>query len=188
VLPQTEIRIDSITLKALRQWLIFALLCLISLFAALWLRGGTEATPFAILESLLADIKTSVTECLISIPELIENLEDGEPKTHFDTQASAAPLPGHSTSISSIDHTAEDRQACNRPHTKSRSETDAATIYTWIDEKGQAHMSDTQPNGIIASVIDVGMKKRDFTYNIVSDGVSVPVDFAGQLSAGSKRI
>jgi hypothetical protein len=49
-------------------------------------------------------------------------------------------------------------------------------------------MSDAQPSDIIASVMDIGMKKRDFTYNIIPDGITIPVNFPGQLAAGSKRI
>jgi hypothetical protein len=90
--------------------------------------------------------------------------------------------------FSSYDHTSGDNQVCNRPHTTSRSDTDRSLIYKWVDQNGQTHMSDQQPDGIIASVMDLSLKKRDFTYEIIPDGVSVPIDFPGQLSAGSKRI
>jgi hypothetical protein len=49
-------------------------------------------------------------------------------------------------------------------------------------------MSDEQHEGIIASVVDMDMQKRDFTYNIIPDGITVPVNYPGQLAAGSKRI
>ncbi|MEM8563598.1 MAG: DUF1570 domain-containing protein [Pseudomonadota bacterium] len=49
-------------------------------------------------------------------------------------------------------------------------------------------MADTRPPGVIASVLDIGLNKRDFTYEIIEDGVSLPIDFEGQLAAGSKRM
>jgi hypothetical protein len=52
----------------------------------------------------------------------------------------------------------------------------------------QPIMSDEQHEGIIASVVDMDMQKRDFTYNIIPDGITVPVNYPGQLAAGSKRI
>jgi hypothetical protein len=39
-----------------------------------------------------------------------------------------------------------------------------------------------------ASVTDLGSTKQDFTYEIIADGVSLPIDFQGQLAAGSKRM
>ena len=90
--------------------------------------------------------------------------------------------------FSSMDHTANDHQACGRPATKSRSDTSSQLYYKWVDDKGQTHISDQPPADRIASVIDLGMSKQDFTYEIIPDGVDVPLDFQGQLAAGSKRM
>jgi Domain of unknown function (DUF4124)/Protein of unknown function (DUF1570) len=148
-------------------------------FAALWLRGGTDATPFAILDSLLA----MGDQRLISDLEKVTRQETAAPT---DPRSNTA--PGQYPNTSPTDHTIEDQYACGRPRTKSRSETDSQLIYKWIDGEGQTHMSDQPPDGIIASVMDMGMEKQDFTYHITPDGISVPTNFPGQLAAGSKRI
>jgi hypothetical protein len=110
------------------------------------------------------------------------------PDSSSPTTAASQSKSSQNSGYSSADHTADDLQACNRPQTKSRADTDTKLIYKWVDETGQTHMSDEQPEGIIASVMDLSMKKRDFTYQIIPDGISVPTDFPGQLAAGSKRI
>ena len=89
---------------------------------------------------------------------------------------------------SSWDHTAKDRQVCSRPSTNPRSETGSHRVYKWTDEKGQTQFSDTRPPGRVASVIDLSGKKRDFTYEVVPDGITLPVDFQGKVRAGAKRI
>lgn len=154
-----------------------------SLIAALWLRGGTDATPFAILESLADDIRNwyaSLHDEELSIPEAPENAlraPDG-------SQSS----PSRGEVFSPADHTTQDQQVCGRPRTKSRSESDRRLIYQWRDEDGQTHMSDEQPQGVIATVMDMSTQEQDFTYRITPDGVSVPINFPGQLAAGSKRM
>tara|TARA_R110002072_G_scaffold187924_4_gene344723 strand:+ start:3175 stop:4299 length:1125 start_codon:yes stop_codon:yes gene_type:complete len=156
---------------------------LISLLAALWLRGGTDATPFAILESLAEDIGNwyaSLHEEKPSIPDA--------PEKASTTPGGSQSTFSESSVFSPLDHTTEDQNICGRPRTKSRSETDKNLIYKWVDEGGQTHMSDEQPKGVIASVMDMSMQKRDFTYQIIPDGISVPINFPGQLAAGSKRM
>ena len=41
------------------SWLFFIALCLLSLVAAVWLRSGTDARPFAVLQSFLNNFSVS---------------------------------------------------------------------------------------------------------------------------------
>jgi hypothetical protein len=88
----------------------------------------------------------------------------------------------------SSDHTANDYQVCGRPRSKSRSDTGTSLAYKWVDDEGQTHLSDKPPSGHIASVIDMAGSKRDFTFEIQADGITLPITFQGQIAAGSKRI
>jgi hypothetical protein len=159
-----------------------------SLLAALWLRGGTDASLFAALESMAIDLRywfAEQEESDLPVPRLPDSLmAPAMPPGTVDSPR----LSQNRRGTISADHTIEDSQACSRPHTQSRSTTEAHLIYKWIDDDGQTHMSDYRPEGRIASVMDMGMAKRDFTYEIIPDGLSIPVDFPGQLAAGSKRI
>ena len=165
----------------IRPLIFFLFLCLISVFAALWLRGGTDATPFAIVESLVAGFHDHDTDRKEAI--------EPAPAAKIELGAQIAPSQNFSFSPTDhADHAAEDQNVCSRPRTKARSDVDTQIYYKWVDEDDQTHMSDERPVDVIASVVDLSMKKQDFTYQIRSDGVSVPVDFPGQFSAGSKRI
>ncbi len=167
------------------SWLFFIALCLLSLVAAVWLRSGTDARPFAVLQSFLNNFSVSD----------YEHTNEG---SAFEREGASAAGEagvvrsqpgGYSDSRAAAeDHTAGDSQVCGRPATKSRGDTDAQLVYKWVDEGGQTHLSDQQPQGVIASVLNVGMAKQDFSYKIIPDGVEVPIDFPGQLAAGSKRI
>jgi hypothetical protein len=175
-------------LNALRSSLFFIFLCLISIAAALWLRGGTDATLFVLLDQWSSNVSTQFSELKDSAFEAAGLSAPLQPESVSINTSGMDRNFTSSTTIAIDDHTSDDRQACGRPHTKSRSATDSHPIYKWIDEAGQTHMSDERPAGRIATVMDMGMKKQDFTYNIVADGVTVPIDFPGQLAAGSKRI
>ena len=156
--------------------------------AALWLRGGTDARLLASLDGLATDFHNWLAEQGENHSE-VKNLlnalqEPSAPNTIGRTYSSTAT----GQQMSTMDHTSNDSQVCGRPLTKSRSETNSQLIYKWVDEAGQTHMSDQQPEGRIASVVDLSMKKLDFTYEIIPDGVELPLDFQGQLAAGSKRM
>jgi hypothetical protein len=169
----------------MRPWLFFVLLCVLSLFIALWLRGGTDARLFAIWESMVDGLCDWYSELRIGSDLTSDTLPPAGLKSGIDTSKTVSKSR---TEFSPYDHTVNDHQACNRPHTKSRSDVDTKLIYKWVDKGGQTHMSDQQPKEVIASVMDLGMKNRDFTYQIIPDGVVVPTEFSGQLFAGSKRI
>ena len=156
--------------------------------AALWLRGGTDARLLASLDGLATDFHNWLAEQGENHSE-VKNLlnalqEPSAPNTIGRTYSSTAT----GQQMSTMDHTSNDSQVCGRPLTKSRSETNSQLIYKWVDEAGQTHMSDQQPEGRIASAVDLSMKKLDFTYEIIPDGVELPLDFQGQLAAGSKRM
>lgn len=86
------------------------------------------------------------------------------------------------------DHTARDSAVCGRPHTTDRTDVESNLVYKWVDKAGQTHMSDTAPDGYLATVFDMSGAKRDFTYEISADGFTLPSNFQGQIYAGSKRI
>ncbi|TCO77703.1 DUF4124 domain-containing protein [Chromatocurvus halotolerans] len=95
---------------------------------------------------------------------------------------------GSGTSNIALDHTANDAQACARPATKSRADTGIAVIYRWQDSDGVTHMADKAPVDAVASVFDISGSRRDFTYQIHGHGVALPMQFSGEIAAGSKRI
>ncbi|MEQ8804118.1 MAG: DUF1570 domain-containing protein, partial [Haliea sp.] len=104
----------------------------------------------------------------------------------FGETLSSAP---YQTPVSSVfDHTLEDQQACARPRAKSRRDTERQVFYRWDDDSGRTHMADQPPQGRIATVLDLGRSKQDFSYEIVAEGVTLPQNFEGQVAAGSKRI
>ena len=159
-----------------------------SILAAFWLRGGTDASIFAALNSMASDLRHWFAERTEEIGDHKETLE-----TWVDTGqvASVGSFPYQEAAnrkATSLDHTSGDSAVCGRPSTKSRSDTSAQRIYKWVDEDGQTHMSDKPPEAGLASVVDLGMTKQDFTYEIIPDGVSLPIAFQGQLAAGSKRM
>ncbi len=156
--------------------------------AVFWLREGTDARLFASLDGLAKQFHNWLAEQGEDHPavkKLLDALEEpSAPSTIGRTYSSTTT----GQQMSAMDHTSNDGQVCGRPPTKSRSETNSGLIYKWVDENGQTHMSDQQPEGRIASVVDLSMKKQDFTYEIIPDDVQLPLDFQGQLAAGSKRM
>jgi hypothetical protein len=173
---------DSIV-KDLRSWMIFALLCALSIGAALWLRSGTDAGPLAALQSFTKGIQGKVA--LDTKPERDNN----PPPPHVFPSQIPVSAAGRNTIAASSDHTANDHKICNRPPTKLRTDIGTSLAYKWVDDEGQTHLSDTPPSGHIASVIDMTTgSKRDFTYEIEAEGITLPISFQGQISAGSKRI
>jgi hypothetical protein len=177
----------SINLNALRFWLFFLALCLLSLFTTLWLRGGTDATPFEVLHSLTESIESWLSGSEAEQSAIGSPAHSNSPAALPISETRPYELDSR-TKVAPSDHTAGDQQVCSRPRTKSRTNTESKLIYKWVDEEGQVNMADSTPEGVIASVLDIGMKKRDFTYKVIADGVAVPPDYQGQLSAGSKRI
>ncbi len=162
--------------------MIFILLCAFSIGAALWLRSGTGTGPLAALQMFTDSIWEKVT--LDTSPERSNN----PPQSQTSPGQSSVSAPERNAITASSDHTTNDHQVCGRPQTKPRSDTGTSLVYKWVDEKGQTHMSDTPPSGHIASVIDMAGNKRDFTYEIKADGITLPITFQGQIAAGSKRI
>ncbi|MEH6517799.1 MAG: DUF4124 domain-containing protein [Halioglobus sp.] len=162
--------------------MIFALLCAIGIGSAIWLQGGTDARPLAFFQSIEQSIRS-----LFSQPD---HEEVDSQERSLQSRVSAA-TESHTTSnihYATNDHSANDKQVCSRPRTMSRADTGAQLVYKWTDDEGQTHMSDTPPNDHIASVVDIAGNKRDFTYQIVADGVQLPTTFEGQIAAGSKRM
>ena len=175
-------------MKTQQSWLFFVLLCITSVFGALWLRSGTDARLFASLDGLATELHNWMADLKEDKPP-VTHLPDtlgAPPRPHF-TGGAFSPATGDQQ-MSAMDHTINDRQVCSRPPTKSRSDVHTQLIYKWIDDDGQTHMADRRPEGRIASVVDLGMKKQDFTYEIIPDGVALPINFQGQLTAGSKRM
>lgn len=175
-------------MKSQQSWLFFVPLCLISVMAALWLRGGTDARLFASLDGLATKFHNWLAELEDTHPagkDFLEVLDISTPCDPFE--GTHSPTATGQT-FSAMDHAAYDSQVCGRPPTKPRSDTNAQLIYKWVDENGQTHMSDRRPEGCIASVADLDMTKQDFTYEIIPDGVALPIDFQGKLAAGSKRM
>jgi Domain of unknown function (DUF4124)/Protein of unknown function (DUF1570) len=168
-------------LSNFRSWMIFTLLCLLSISGALWLQRGTDARPFAAVQQL----SDTLHGLFGTTPE---------PGTPITSAPGTPPTSGQRLDAlnkqrgTGLEHAANDQQICNRPPTKSRTDTGTNLIYKWIDEDGQTHLSDTPPTNQIASVIDMAGSTRDFTYSIQADGVSLPLPFEGQVTAGSKRI
>jgi hypothetical protein len=174
--------------KTPQFWLFFVLLCMLSIMAAFWLRGGTDPRILATLDSMATDLQhwladlSKGTGTDTDTPELWSELS---PANNTGTLFSASKSARR---LSAQNHTSGDHAVCGRPPTKSRTDTNSQLIYKWVDENGQTHMSDKRPEGRIASAVDMGNSKQDFTYEIIPDGVSLPIDFQGQLAAGSKRM
>jgi hypothetical protein len=178
---------DSIV-KDLRSWMIFALLCALSIGAALWLQSGTSAGPLPALQTLAEDIQG-----LFATSPEPEDIDAQIPANPLESKnfasSSQFPAPQSNSGAVASDHTANDQQVCNRPRTQFRNEAGTNPVYQWVDGEGQTHLSDTPPSDHIASVIDMATgTKRDFTYEISADGITLPITFQGQISAGSKRI
>lgn len=152
------------------------------------LRNGTDARPLSALYSIFETSKDPVPAEAQPEPEPT----DIPPTVRPQPSARHAPRPSVSTpsqpTASSLDHTASDHEICSRPPTKSREDTGSSFVYQWTDETGQIHMADTPPASQIAEVIDISGIKRDFTYDIIYDGVSLPRAFEGKITAASKRI
>jgi Domain of unknown function (DUF4124)/Protein of unknown function (DUF1570) len=170
--------------KTLQSWLFFTLLCLISVMATFWLRGGTDANVLATLDSMATDFQYWLAGQGEST-----GADSAVRDQVRENKAGALFLPSSTGQRTSApDHTSGDSAVCGRPPTKSRTDTSSQVIYKWVDEDGQTHMSDKHPEGRITSIVDLGKSKQDFTYEIVPVGVSLPIDFQGQLAAGSKRM
>jgi hypothetical protein len=155
---------------------------------AFWLRGGTDPRILATLDSMAKDLHHWLADLRAgsgsdkSTPEIWSEMSPAiNPGTLFSASRS-------DRGLSAQDHTSGDYAVCGRPPTKSRTDTNPQLIYKWVDEDGQTHLSDKRPEGRIASVVDMGNSTQDFTYEIIPDGVSLPIDFQGQLAAGSKRM
>jgi hypothetical protein len=183
-----EIGTAHTAVKLQQSWSFFVLLCLLGVLTALWLRSGTDARLFEGISKLSLDYKE-----WFSKPDHETAVFENWPATLDESTRPAlprgtySPAPsGHKVAV--LGHTINDRQICSRPPTKSRNEIDTKPVYKWVDEGGQTHLSDRQPEGHIASVIDLGMAKQDFSYEIIPDGIALPIDFQGQLAAGSKRM
>lgn len=164
-------------MKTPRYWLLFLSLCVAALLFSLWLRAGTGAAPFALLEALTARIQDWRRDSSNVDPDLPGSLEEASSSAAHQTPASSV-----------FDHTLEDQRACARPRTKSRRDTERQVFYRWVDDSGQTHMADQRPQGRIATVLDLGRAKQDFSYEIVAEGITLPQNFEGQVAAGSKRI
>ena len=156
--------------------------------AALWLRGGTDAGLFTMLDSVATTLRSSLTEQEERRPAIRDLPETSRESTSPNATAGNYLSGAMRQRISAIDHTAGDHDVCGRPPANSRREINAQPIYKWVDEDGQTHIADQRPQGRVASVVDLGMTKQDFTYEIIPDGVALPLDFQGQLAAGSKRM
>jgi len=154
------------------------------LLSAIWLRGGTDASVWSMMESWSAGIQGWFVDHNSDIPTA------PEATLRVKTSAVAPELGNHqyASRYSPLDHGRDDKVACGRPRTKPRSDVNSSLVYQWTDETGQTHMSDKRPQGRVASVMDIGPTKRDFTYKIFTDGISLPAGFDGKLNAGSKRI
>lgn len=156
--------------------------------AALWLSAGTDASAIATMQSTVVKIRSWISGTNESVytlstqPSAVHSPVASQiPKQTTSSQHPASPQ-------SRFDHASADLHVCSRPHTKVRSDTPSRLVYEWRDSNGQTHMSDNRPEGRIASVMNVGPKTRDFTYEIIEDGITLPDGFEGQLHAGSKRI
>ena len=156
--------------------------------AALWLREGTDARLFASLHGLATNFHIWLAEQEDEHPavrHILDALGETSPIQSTVSAYSRSPI---NPLMTAFGHTVNDGQVCGRPPTKSRSDTNTPQIYKWVDENGQTHMSDKRPEGHIASAVDLGTTKQDFTYEIIPDGVALPLSFQGQLAASSKRM
>jgi hypothetical protein len=183
-----EIGTAHTTVKLQHSWLFFGLLCLFGVLTALWLGSGTDARLFERIAKLSLDHNE-----WFSKPDRVTAVSEAWPATLGQSVRPALTRGIYSPAASGhkladLGHTKNDRQVCSRPPTKARSEIDTRPVYKWVDEGGRTHLSDRQPEGHIASVIDLGMAKQDFSYEIIPDGMALPIDFQGQLAAGSKRM
>lgn len=155
-------------------WAVFCLLFLVGLMTAITARQGLDI-PFA-------------HRFIERIP-----LQSGDKLASRDSANAAAPsgaanITTKVTRNITTDHSAEDARVCGRPRTKSRTDTGNMVVYRWTDDEGVTHMADQAPAHSIATVLDISGSRRDFTYRIEEHGVKLPMQFSGQIAAGSKRI
>lgn len=165
--------------------MIFTLLALLSFWAAVILRDGTDAKPLAMLHTLTEKFGRFRERTTATIGALIPPHTDS---ANIDAANLRHPPASEHVQFLSLGHTARDAQVCKLPPTKARTDTGSRLVYRWIDENGQTHLSDKRPINQIASVVDMAGTRRDFRYSIQADGVSLPLDFQGKIAAGSKRI
>ena len=103
--------------------------------AAFWLRGGTDASIFAALNSMSSDLRHWFAEQTEEIGDHEETLETWAEPGRVDSVGNF-PSQGANHNATYLDHTSGDSAVCGRPSTKSRSDTSAQQIYKWVDEDG----------------------------------------------------
>lgn len=155
---------------------------------AFWLRGGTDPRILATLDSMATDFHHWLADLRSGSGNDTNTPELWSESSQANNASSLFSASRNVRRLSARDHTEGDYAICGRPPTKSRTDTDSQLIYKWVDEDGHTHMSDKPPEGQIASVVDMRNSKQDFTYEIIPDEVSLPIDFQGQLAAGSSRM
>ncbi len=161
-----------------RFWLLLCAFFLASVLLALALEGGTDVSFLKFWEALV---------------EPLARVNGFDPKrgehTVLSSERGGALPPFQSQAHPSrYDHTVNDRQVCARPPTRPREDTDPNLVYRWKDANGLTHMSDKRPEGVIATVLDMRLSAQDFSYRLMPEGLQLPVDFAGKVAAGSKRM
>ncbi|PLW70553.1 DUF1570 domain-containing protein [Pseudohalioglobus lutimaris] len=168
-------------MKEIRSWMIFGFLCVASVMAVFWLEEGTNAGILGALTKLTKSYGTPGTYASENPPQELTSDTPLSISESATNHASKRDRPWQA-------HSRGDQFVCNRPPTKSRSDVKRNLVYSWIDENGQTHMSDSPPKDHIASVTDLSDSKQEFTYTVNDDGANLPVAFQGKLSAGAKRI
>ncbi len=171
-----------------RFWLTFALLFALSIAGAIWLNKGTDARLFAPLISLFDRVEHFLAEVFLEDAPTLTGPDVVHGQQASDIRDSASPHSLHTHTALADDHTANDHQVCGRPPTKGRTDTGTVLVYKWEDENGRTHMADKPPPNRIANVTDISGNKRDFTYQILTTAVELPINFQGQIHAGSKRM
>ncbi|HAN29161.1 MAG TPA: hypothetical protein DCP75_15865 [Haliea salexigens] len=161
-----------------RFWLLLCTFFLVGVLLALALKGGTDVSFVKFWEALV--------EQLASVNGLDQ--KPGEHKVLSSEAGGALRAVQSQLQRSRFDHTVNDRQVCARPSTRRREDTDPNLVYRWKDANGLTHMSDERPEGVIATVLDMRLSAQDFSYRLMPDGLQLPVDFAGKVAAGSKRM
>lgn len=168
-------------MKNLRSWMIFAILCALSVLAAHWLQSGTDAR-------ILTTLKAGLEWFEERIPSKKEDPDTVGASPLGPSTVSPELVAEGSNDNDWRSHGGNDHSVCQRPPTKARTEVTRKLVYKWTDADGQTHMADKPPQGQIASVVDLSSRKQDFTYDIHDDGAKLSLNFQGQLAAGAKRI
>ena len=161
-----------------RFWLLLCAFFLAGVLLALSLKGGTDVSFMKFWEALV--------EPLARFNGFDQ--KRGEHKVLSPERGGALPPVQSQAHPSRYDHTVDDRQVCARPPTRPREDTDPNLVYRWKDANGLTQMSDKRPEGVIATVLDMRLSAQDFSYRLMPEGLQLPVDFAGKVAAGSKRM